>query len=634
MAQRLTLSIDVEDSATFRTRLASLMIDQGTHIYIDTSFLMWLTKVGSTSRRELIDWFKKYCPDRVHVPVWAAHEYLKHHVADTIVSELTTKANEVTRLAENTYAYFRPFLDEPFGQGTGDPAAIRTETRMTLAKLSVFAATVRQWKNSYPEHASEVISFINTATPEQTVIYDQMDDMAPIAQTRFTGSVPPGYKDRWKKGRNSRPAASTESGLDASNRYGDLHFWREILAHAKFKNASAMVVVTNDRKNDWHLGNRHSEKIDPTLRALKKKWPPVPKPHPMLVTEAKVVANVDCLELLDAAYLAALLRGIELDAVKAFADVAIIPDIPDTKTPRFTETTLPEQRRTHDPEGADALPSVANYLFTDSPNMSSSRFRLARALLQSRGALDEECEERLSDLTECIQEQTPLSEVVNEGTFAGFDNSKLVIFGRELHDRVLTKMPGYLELASDLLSLLDRLPPNLAASLFLGMLSSMYLLRPSNNSRVPPFSPLARHFFERQFCVYASTPIDVVRTRILDNEFAPLYVPNKDCPTLQVAFDIQPDALQSNRLCSLRIGDIEILTPTQLSDELNLRALFDSAEEITGEAVLRKACELFALPFAQIERVSTFDHSFTLTSTVGFKRPRDVAMPQEVSDDE
>ncbi len=634
MAQRLTLSIDVEDSATFRTRLASLMIDQGTHIYIDTSFLMWLTKVGSTSRRELIDWFKKYCPDRVHVPVWAAHEYLKHHVADTIVSELTTKANEVSRLAENTYAYFRPFLDEPFGQGTGDPAAIRTETRMTLAKLSVFAATVRQWKNSYPEHASEVISFINTATPEQTVIYDQMDDMAPIAQTRFTGSVPPGYKDRWKKGRNSPPAASTESGLDASNRYGDLHFWREILAHAKFKNASAMVVVTNERKNDWHLGNRHSEKIDPTLRALKKKWPPVPKPHPMLVTEAKVVANVDCLELLDAAYLAALLRGIELDAVKTFADVAIIPDIPDPKTPRFTETTLPEQRRTHDAEGAAALPSVANYLFVDPPNVGCSRPRFKRALLKSRNPIDEECEKRLSDLTACIQEQTPLSEVVDEGTFAGFDSSKLVIFGRELHDRVLTKTPGYLELASDLLSLLDRLPPNLAASLFLGMLSSMYLLRPSNNSRVPPFSPLAQHFFERQSYTYAVNPIDVVRKRISDNEYAPLYVPSKDCPTLQVSFDIQPDAFSLNRLCSLKVSNIEILTPTQIRDELRLTALFDGAEEIKGEAVLRKACELFAIPFAQVERLSAFDHSFTLTNTVGFKRPRDVALPHEVSDDE
>ncbi len=34
MAPRLTLSIDVEDSATFRTRLANLIIDQGTHIRI------------------------------------------------------------------------------------------------------------------------------------------------------------------------------------------------------------------------------------------------------------------------------------------------------------------------------------------------------------------------------------------------------------------------------------------------------------------------------------------------------------------------------------------------------------------------------------------------------------------------
>ena len=87
-------------------------------------------------------------------------------------------------------------------------------------------------------------------------------------------------------------------------------------------------------------------------------------------------------------------------------------------------------------------------------------------------------------------------------------------------------------------------------------------------------------------------------------------------------------------MCSLKVSNIEILTPTQIRDELRLTALFDGAEEIKGEAVLRKACELFAIPFAQVERLSAFDHSFTLTNTVGFKRPRDVALPHEVSDDE
>ena len=86
MAPRLTLSIDVEDSATFRTRLANLIIDQGTHIYIDTSFLMWLTKVGSTSRRELTEWFKKYClaeytyqygpPTNISNIMWLTQSYL------------------------------------------------------------------------------------------------------------------------------------------------------------------------------------------------------------------------------------------------------------------------------------------------------------------------------------------------------------------------------------------------------------------------------------------------------------------------------------------------------------------------------------------------------------------------------
>ena len=77
----LTIPGETEGWADFKLGLKALFAAQGTHIYIDTSFLMWMTKIGSSSRRELIGWLQQNCPGRVHVPIWAAHEYLKHHVA-------------------------------------------------------------------------------------------------------------------------------------------------------------------------------------------------------------------------------------------------------------------------------------------------------------------------------------------------------------------------------------------------------------------------------------------------------------------------------------------------------------------------------------------------------------------------
>ena len=82
----LTIPDVSEGSADFKQRLAILINSPPTHIYIDTSFLMGMTKIGASSRQELIGWCQQHCTGRVHVPIWAAHEYLKHHVAGTITS--------------------------------------------------------------------------------------------------------------------------------------------------------------------------------------------------------------------------------------------------------------------------------------------------------------------------------------------------------------------------------------------------------------------------------------------------------------------------------------------------------------------------------------------------------------------
>ena len=303
----LTIPDVTEGSADFKQRLAILINAPTTHIYIDTSFLMWMTKIGTSSRQELISWFQQYCMDRVHVPKWATHEYLKHHVAGSIVADLAEKTNEVTDLVGRTYTYFRPFIDEPIGKGAEDPPTIRANTRAALKLLDRMAATSRQWRKSYQKHASEVIAFINEVTPEQTSIYEHLEDITQTGAGRFVGSVPPGYQDRGKKGREPQFKEPKDAALADSNRYGDLVFWKELLSHAKQAKAMAVVVITNDRKNDWHMGGNEEIDIDSTLLELRSSWKPVPRPHPMLVMEAKLVAEVDQVELLDSAYLGALL---------------------------------------------------------------------------------------------------------------------------------------------------------------------------------------------------------------------------------------------------------------------------------------------------------------------------------------
>ena len=630
----LEIPSDTENSAAFIQRLASLIRDQSTHLYIDTSFLMWMTKIGSDSRQELINWLQKNCASRVHVPIWAAHEYLKHYVAETIKKDLEEKIGKVRGIVESAYTDLRPFIDEPLGEGKEDPSTVRAQTRTALNTLGDLASKIKLWRKSYEKHASEVISFINKVTLEQTSVYDHLETITQVGAGRFIGSIPPGYKDRWKKGRGQQSQESKDEAPAGSNQYGDLVFWKEVLVHAKCVGAEALVVVTNDRKNDWHMGRSDKTNIDPTLRSLKKDWEPVPRPHPMLVTEAKLVAKVGQVELMDSAYLGALLWEVAGDEVKAFVNVAIITDSSEPANESDRRAKLLEERTATDTAATSAAADEQGYRFLDSPQVQNSRTGFLRALLESRNPTDERGKALLDEWCANVKAKYPLSKIITPEVLDEFDHKKLASLGRELHDRGLRGIPGYEETLYDLVSILNSLPPNTAAALYLGLLASMYLVRESNESCFPPSSPVVQLLFARQSADYARNGVYAVAKRLSDNEAAPLYLPNSDCPKVSIALDIEPHSPTSNQLRSLRVGEVELLTPAQQKESLRLSALFDSVGPIDGKTIIEKACALFAIPMAQVDHENLFKQDYTLTAMIGFKRPEDIRIPKEVPDDD
>ena len=628
----LKIPSGTENSAVFRQRLVSLIRTRSTHLYIDTSFLMWMTKVGSDSRRELIDWLRKNCAGRVHVPIWAAHEYLKHHVAGTITTDLKKQTNEVSSRVRSAYTYFRPFLDEPLGQGAKAPSAVRAEARKTLDDLDSLASKINeQW--DYKKHASEVISFINEVTPEQTSVYDHLENVTQVGDGRFTASIPPGYQDRRKKGIGRQFQEHEDEAPAGSNQYGDLIFWKEILVHAKNIRAEALIVVTNDRKNDWYMGGGREIDIDPELRSLKKDWKPVPRPHPMLAMEAKLIAEVSRVELLDSAYLAALLWEVARDEVKAFVNVAIIADSSEPTSEKDRQAKPLEERTAVDTAEASAADDEQRYLFPDSPLVQNSLPKFSLALFASRDVIEEDGA-LLEEWRANVGEGRPLAKIITSEALAGFDRKKLARLARELHDRVLQQTPGYEEVLTDLVSILGRIPPDTAAALYLGLLASMYLVRESNASRFPPFSPVARFLFDQQPTAYALNGVRAVAERLSDNEAAPLYLPNSDCPKIAVRLSTESHPSVADQLRSLKVGEVELLTPAQRDESLRLSALFGRSEPTEGEEIIRKACDLFIIPLKQVERENSFRQSYTLTETIGFKRPRDIRILKEVPGDD
>ena len=74
----------------------------------------------------------------------------------------------------------------------------------------------------------------------------------------------------------------------------------------------------------------------------------------MLVMEAKLVADVDQVELLDSVYLAVCLRDVAENEVRAFADVAIIPDGPEPEKEGHRRAEILKERIAKDTANVSA----------------------------------------------------------------------------------------------------------------------------------------------------------------------------------------------------------------------------------------------------------------------------------------
>jgi hypothetical protein len=108
-------------------------------------------------------------------------------------------------------------------------------------------------------------------------------------------------------------------------------FWREVLEHASSDNAiDSVVILSNDRKNDWLMGGGSNPPADTDMLSLRKDWAPIPLVHPMLLYEANYRAGVDSVMVVDSGYLAVLFRKTAVPS-NNFVDAAIIIELPDEK---------------------------------------------------------------------------------------------------------------------------------------------------------------------------------------------------------------------------------------------------------------------------------------------------------------
>ena len=101
-----------------------------------------------------------------------------------------------------------------------------------------------------------------------------------------------------------------------------------------------------------------------------------------------------------------------------------------------------------------------------------------------------------------------------------------------------------------------------------------------------------------------------------------------------MTIDAESSGSGTDQLRSLKIETIELLTPAQSHDSYRFGALFDHGPHIDGQSIVRKACEIFCIPIAQVRRLELFEQTYKLTENIGFKRPNEIYVPKEQPNDE
>ena len=624
---RLSIPTSLESSADFKARLGNLLGEAHTHVYIDTSFLMWATKIGPASRGELLEWLRTDLGDRAHVPTWTAHEYLRHHVAGTIVEELNSKSAELKTLVSGSFTYFRPFLDDPALPAAEGYERLRASARDAINTFEHVIKSAKDWQQAYRDHANQIIEYINERVLEVGSLYDDVAKIATEGAARYEGRIPPGFQDRHKKGVSAEH--QNEYSKDGANRYGDLIFWREAIGHARVVSAKAIIILTNDLKNDWRMGGETNANIEAGMRR------PPPRIHPMLALEAKTVGIAD-VALLNSQYLAGLLRDVDETRVASFADVAIIPNPPRPQSEDERRAEAKERRELENEKLASAQAAAAaalaadnGYLFADDPAVVVTTVKLTRALLESRKEPDERAELLLTKTRNGVDDYARLTEILDQEAIAGMDQNLLAQMARSLHDRVLDNSPGYEETLADLGGMLPEIPPSSASALTLGLMASMYLEPGSGTSRIPPRSPIARLLLDAPYQSYGELPAQVIAKRLSANDRRPLHMPLET--TVECHFETDSEASESDLLHSLKVSGVEVLLAAQIEPALLLRNLIGAAHG-TGTEILRAVAELFGLPFESMDAVGDDQSGYLIPEGMGFKDPTRVFRAKEETD--
>jgi hypothetical protein len=308
--------VDLRD---YHRAIVDALSDAEVPLYLDTSFLMWLLQAGDGVRGELLQWLTKL-GGRVVVPTWTAHELYRHIRTEKVLHDLQGRLKQYTAGLGQALIELSVSADDNLCERTpfSNRSHLLQSLRSDFVKIQKQLSSVLDKKKiqaQYERALGEVITFVNQRVAKSDP-FSSFTEISMNKDLRFSGRVPPGFKDEGKAGKESKEGKEGKE-VKGDNSCGDLVFWQEVLADLEKRKGSTAIIVTNDNKSDWHYKPELLLNYDGERKSV------IPHiglearlPHPLLEHEAFCKAGTERVVIVDVNILGVVLSKMDASAAK------------------------------------------------------------------------------------------------------------------------------------------------------------------------------------------------------------------------------------------------------------------------------------------------------------------------------
>jgi len=584
----MLIPVSVETAEDFIGRAKDRLAEENTHVYVDTSMLMWLTAVGPSSRAVFIDWASTL-GERIHVPTWSVHEYYRHHQRRSQVNEIAEKCSAVEKALKDLKSHMRVYADGPLVPERPD-MTFQRDLEAASEHVENAIKLAQAW--DYDAAALEVIAWMNSRALATTGVFERFADLKQRGSVRYGHEVPPGFED----------------GHKGVNRFGDLIFWEDVIGDAGARPATTAVVLTRDRKKDWFFSGLEGEPGE-ELRRLRGRWNPVPVAHPMLTLEMSAKARADLL-LLDELYLGGVMWLTDKHRFGRLAAVTFGMDLA-----RLEAATKPAPGIAERAAKRDAKQTIG-YAEANRVIKAAKADEERAAILDILASLDGGAPSVEAALTAL----TPDSLNV-------MDFEDLAVLAKRLYDGASAGPSAKAAAARRLLDAVDHLDAQHASAVVGGMIIAAYV--ENGVPRSEPTGQLLQELLEWR--------LDTGVTRVVEasaRELQRLRSPAPYLPSVSTTpIEVRIESSESNTTTPVAIGQIYIglqglLVDPPLQPDASLSMILGGVEVATVGEIVSAVGRHFGFPINQLH-VADADHTEerTILSTTGLDRFEPLRLP-------